>query len=231
MWKSQGERSGLYGGCWSVSQPNLWNVSLTKLAVWIRAFSCKRLISSDNIPRRFDFMASRRNLNHQETNHTSLLFFVYLHFQCLTNTLYTTHTSKAIEKQLCGLVRFHYACLLPYRWLYRYVTTVLPYFAIMFFMRVFGFHLTDPYMSVCCQVATALHVVFWWCLKSKFRTRLWLTSRRKRRMSPSIFYSSYIWTSMKSRSPNVCILSFSFVESVPLPILKVRWHLAGFCVE
>ena len=27
MWKSQGERSGLYGGCWGVSQPNLWSLS------------------------------------------------------------------------------------------------------------------------------------------------------------------------------------------------------------
>ena len=30
IWKSQGERSGLYGGCWSVSQPNLWTVCLTR---------------------------------------------------------------------------------------------------------------------------------------------------------------------------------------------------------
>ena len=49
----------------------------------------------------------------QETNHTSLLFFYCLHFQCWTNTLYTTHTSITIKKQLCGSVRFHYACLLP----------------------------------------------------------------------------------------------------------------------
>ena len=34
MWKSQEERSGLYGGCCSVSQPNLWSLSLTRLAVW-----------------------------------------------------------------------------------------------------------------------------------------------------------------------------------------------------
>ena len=42
------------------------------------------------------------------------------------NTLYTMLTSKAIEKQLCGPVRFHYACLLPYRWQYWHVTTMLP---------------------------------------------------------------------------------------------------------
>ena len=34
MWKWQGEKSGLYGWCWSVSQPNLWSFSFTRLAVW-----------------------------------------------------------------------------------------------------------------------------------------------------------------------------------------------------
>ena len=33
MCKSQGERSGLYGGCRRVSQPNLWSLSLIKLTV------------------------------------------------------------------------------------------------------------------------------------------------------------------------------------------------------
>ena len=49
MWKSQGERSGMYGGCWNVSQPNLWSLFLTRLAVWGRALSCKRMIPSDSI--------------------------------------------------------------------------------------------------------------------------------------------------------------------------------------
>ena len=76
VWKSQGERFGLYGRCWSVSQPNLWRLSLTRLAVWGQALSCKRMILSDSIPGRFDFMARRSILSHQETNHTSLLFFL-----------------------------------------------------------------------------------------------------------------------------------------------------------
>ena len=59
----------------------------------------------------------------------SLLSVACLHFQCWTNTLYITLTCRAIKKQLCGLVGFHYACLVPYRWQYRYVTTVLPAFA------------------------------------------------------------------------------------------------------
>ena len=129
MCKSQVERSGLYGGCWSVSQPNHWSLSLSRLAVWGRALSCKRMIPSNSISGSFDFMARRSTLSQQETNHTSLLFFSWLHFQCWTNTLYTTLTSRAKTKQLFGPVRFHYACLLPYSWQYRYVTTVLPLFA------------------------------------------------------------------------------------------------------
>ena len=42
MRKSQGERSGLYGGCWSVSQTNIWSLSLTRLVVWGRALSWVR---------------------------------------------------------------------------------------------------------------------------------------------------------------------------------------------
>ena len=30
MWKSQGERSGFYGGCWNFWQPNLWSLSLAR---------------------------------------------------------------------------------------------------------------------------------------------------------------------------------------------------------
>ena len=67
-------------------------------------------------------------LSHQEMNHTSLFFFACLHFQCWINTLYTTFTSRAIKKQLCGPVSFQYVCLLPCIWQYRYVTTVLPAF-------------------------------------------------------------------------------------------------------
>ena len=103
-------------------------LSLTRLAVWGRALSCKRMIPSDSIPGCFDFMARRSTLSHKETNLTSLLFFARLHFQCWTYTLYTTLASRAINKQLCGPVRFHIACLIPYRWQYRYAIPVLPAF-------------------------------------------------------------------------------------------------------
>ena len=63
-------------------QPNLWSLFLTRLAVWGPALSCKRMIPSDGIPRCFDLMTSRSSLSHQENDHTSLLFFACLHFQC-----------------------------------------------------------------------------------------------------------------------------------------------------
>ena len=46
------------------------------------------------------------------------------------HTLHYAHlTSRAMKKQLYGPVLFHYACLILYRWQYRYVTTVLSAFA------------------------------------------------------------------------------------------------------
>ena len=114
------------------------NIEVTRGKIWIvwRMFNCLPAKSLKFIPHqigsilgRFDFMASRSTLSHQETNHSYLLFFSCLHFQCWTNTLYITLTSRAIKKQLCGPVRFHYACLLLYRLQYRYLTTMLPAFA------------------------------------------------------------------------------------------------------
>ena len=129
MWNPQGERSGLYGGCWSVSQPNLWSLSVTRLSVWERALSSKITIPFEQHPGRFYFVARHSTLSYQKTNHTSLLFFACLHFHCWMKTLYTTFTSRAIKKQLCWPVSFHSACPLPYRWQYWYVSTVLPAFA------------------------------------------------------------------------------------------------------
>ena len=72
--------------------------------------------------------ASHHSVTKKGTTPTSLLFFLCLHFQCWTNTLYTMLTSRAVKK-LCGPLRFHFACLVPYRRKYRYVTAVLPAFA------------------------------------------------------------------------------------------------------
>ena len=57
MWNSQAEISGLYGGCWSVSQLNLWSLSVTRLAVWEWALSCQMMIPPNSIPRCFNSMA------------------------------------------------------------------------------------------------------------------------------------------------------------------------------
>ena len=134
MWKSQGDRSELYGGCWTVSQPILWRLSLTRLTVWERVLSCKRMIPSDSI-RRFNFMARPSTLSHQETIHIVLFLFacLHFHFHCWANTLYTALASRAIKKQLCGPVRFHYAWLLPYRWQYRCATSVASFTRNMFY--------------------------------------------------------------------------------------------------
>ena len=147
---TRGKICGIYGGCWSVSQPNLWSLSLTRMTVWWRAFSCESMIQSDSIPGRFDFMARRSTLSQQEMNHTSLLFFACLHFQCWTNTLYTTLTSRAIKKQLRWPVRFHYACLPSYRpkWQYRYVTTVLPALATNTFFDGCSFFIRLVFLKV-----------------------------------------------------------------------------------
>ena len=44
------------------------------------------------------------------------------------HTLHCAHL-QSNKKQLWGHMHFHYACLVPYSWQYRYVTTVLPVFA------------------------------------------------------------------------------------------------------
>ena len=77
-----------------------------------RALSCKRMIPSDSIPWNFDFMARRSILSHQETNHTALLFFACLHFQCWMNTLYTTLTSRTIKKTTVWTCEFS-QCMSP----------------------------------------------------------------------------------------------------------------------
>ena len=124
----------------------IWSLSLTKLAVRGRVLSCKRMIPSDNIPGRFDIIARGSTLSHQETNHTSLLFFACLHFQWSTNT---TLTSRSIKKQLCGLVRFHYACLLPYSVAVSIRNSSVASFSEECSLwRVFGFHLTAPHIYV-----------------------------------------------------------------------------------
>ena len=132
----------------SISHPNILSLSLTKLTVWGRALAWKRMFPSDSIPGRLYFMARRSMLSHQETNHTSLLLFACLNFQFWTNTLHITLSSRAIKKQLCGPVRFYYACLLPYTMT---VSIRNNSFASLceecVLWRMFGFHLTASHIN------------------------------------------------------------------------------------
>ena len=141
MWKSQGKRSGLYGGCWSVSQSNHWSLSLTRLAVWGRALSDRRMIPSDSIPGHFDFVASQHAQPPRNETHLSALLCLPP-FPMLNKYIFTTLTSRAIKKQLCGPVRLHYPSLLPYRCQYRYVTSVASFYEEWVLWGLFTFHLT-----------------------------------------------------------------------------------------
>ena len=91
-----------------------------------RSLSCKRMIPSDSIPGRFDSIAcSTPQTPRIERNLSAILYLPP--FPMLEE--HTTLTSRAIQKQLCEPVRFHYACVLPYICQYRYITTMLPDFA------------------------------------------------------------------------------------------------------
>ena len=57
------------------------------------------------------------------TNHTSLLFFACLHFQCWTNTLHTTTQSNKETVWMCVFTP------ILYTWQYWYIATVLIAFA------------------------------------------------------------------------------------------------------
>ena len=117
-----------YSSSWSVSQPNLWSLSLIRLAVWGWALSCRRMILSNNIPKHFDCRVLQHPWPPRNQPHLSGLLCLPPFPLLDEHTLHYTHL-QSIKKQLCGPVRFHYTCLLPYRWQYRYVTTVLPAFA------------------------------------------------------------------------------------------------------
>ena len=78
MWKPQGDRSGLYGGCCGVSTAK----SLKLTTHQNDSMGTGVIMQKDDPSDSIDFVARCSNLSHQETNHTSLLFFDCLHFQC-----------------------------------------------------------------------------------------------------------------------------------------------------
>ena len=146
MWKSHGERYGMYGGCWKCFPAK----SLKLIPHHFGSMGTGVIMQKDDFVRQhsraFWLYGASQHPQPLKKNHASLLFFACFHFQCWTNTLYTTLTSRAIKKQLCGPVRFHYACLLPYRWQYRYIS-VASFCEECVLWRVFSFHLTAPYRS------------------------------------------------------------------------------------
>ena len=104
MWKSQGERSGIYGGCcvfpsqlyeayaspdWPYGDGRYHAEGWFLPAAFQGVLTLWRIAVPTAIKKR-----------------TSLLFFACLHFQFWTNILYTTLTSRAINKQLSGLVSY-----------------------------------------------------------------------------------------------------------------------------
>ena len=143
MWKSEWERSGLYGGCWNVSQPNFWSLSLIRLAVWGRALTCKSMIPSDSIPGRFEFMARRSTLS-QETNHLSALLCLppfpildehILHYAHLQSNKVTTVWTFAIL--LCMSPTLQMAVSIRLNSVARFCEECVSW-------RVFSFHMAAP---------------------------------------------------------------------------------------
>ena len=96
----------------------------------------------------FVFMAGRSTLSHQETNHTSLLFFACLHFQSWTNTLHYAHP-ESNEETIVWTCAFS-LCMSPT--LQMAVTlrdnSVASFSEECVLWRVFNIHLTAPYRSI-----------------------------------------------------------------------------------
>ena len=148
-WKSQGERSGLYQGCWSVSQPNLLSLSLTKLAVWLWALSCKSEIPSDIIPGRFGFMARRRSQHPQPLRnepHLSALLRLPPFPMLYEHTLHYAHlqSNKETTMWICAVSLWMSPILQMAVSMRNY--SVASFCEDCVLCRVFDFDLTAPYI-------------------------------------------------------------------------------------
>ena len=101
MWKSQWGKSGLRRVCWSVSQPNLWSLSLTRLAVWGGRYNAKEWFRPTAF-HGFWLIARRNNLNQRETNHISLLLPPFPMLD--EHTLYYAHlqSNKKTTVRICA---------------------------------------------------------------------------------------------------------------------------------
>ena len=137
------ERSGVYGGCWSVSQPNL-SLSLTRLAVWGWALSCKRIIPFDSIPGRFDLW--RVAASSATKKRTTPLCYSLLAF--ISNAGRTHFTQRSPPEQwrnnrvdLCVFTMQMAVSI--------HNKSVANFCEECVLWRVFGFHLTAPHTCEC----------------------------------------------------------------------------------
>ena len=143
---SQGERFGLYGGCWSVSQPNLWSLISPNCQYVDGRYIAKGWFRRTAFQSGFT-LSHRSTHNHQGTNHTPLLFFACLHFQCWAKTICTTLTSRAIKKTLwtCPFS----LCVFPTLQMAVSIhnNSVASFCEECLSRRVLYFHLTAPYIT------------------------------------------------------------------------------------
>ena len=148
MWKSQWEKSGLYGGCWGVSQPNLWSLSVTILAVCGRALSCKKDYSVRQHSRAFWLYGSSQHP--QPPRNEPYISVLCLHAFPMLNehTLHYAHLQSNNETtvwicafSLCSLIRNN---------------SVASFCEECVLWRVFYFHLTAPYKAYLINVKILL---------------------------------------------------------------------------
>ena len=152
MWKSQGERSGLYGECWSVYQPNVWSLSLTGLSTWGQALSGKRMIPSNSIPGRFDFMARRSFCNVYAWRFALIVAPRHSSILCLPpfpmldeHTLHYAHLQS--KKETTVLTCAFSLCMSPTLQVAVLIrnNSVASFYEECVLCRLFGFHLTVPH--------------------------------------------------------------------------------------
>ena len=98
-------------------------------------------------------MSSRSTRSHQETKHTSLLFFACLHFQCWTNTLYSVHlqSNKETTVWTCAFSLYMSSNL---QMAVSIHNSVANFCEDCVLWRMFEFHLTVPYT----YIHTSIHI-------------------------------------------------------------------------
>ena len=131
----------------SASQPNLWSLSFTRLAVCGREVSCKRMTPSDSISGRFDFYgASQHPQPPRNEPHLSALDCLPPFPMLDERALYYAHlqNNKETTVRTCAFS----LCMSPTLQMAVYIrnNSVASVCEECVLWRVFGFHLTTPYI-------------------------------------------------------------------------------------